>query len=74
MIHNKGKIYGDKTLYPDGFIGYCIWWPFPGDPNPESGGLCWDFAGEHIDDVIALLQELRDAEPDIYKEPPENAD
>lgn len=66
-MFKKGKIRGEKILYEDG-IGCCVWYPF-GEGEDEGTGLCWDFSHDDIDDLIALLQEMRDAEPKIYGEP-----
>lgn len=51
----KGKLRGEKCGYKDG-VGCCIWYPFPGC---EDTGHCFDFAFEDIDDLIALLKELK---------------
>jgi len=59
-----GKICGDKWKYKDG-VGCCIWYPFEDD---ESSGCCWDFAFEDIDDLIELLKQLKNKEPEIYQE------
>lgn len=68
-IHSSGRMRGDKVEYSDG-IGCCIWYPFPktDDDDDEGSGICFDFAFEDIDDMIKLLQEIRDAEPDVYVE------
>lgn len=66
----KGKLRGGKVLYPDG-VGCCVWYPFSSlgvDDDDESGGLAWDFSFEDIDDLIALLQEMKEAEPEVFEE------
>lgn len=63
MIHKVGKLRGDKTLYPDG-VNICLWHPMGDD---EGTGLCWDFSGDDLDDLILLLLELREAEADVYE-------
>lgn len=66
-IHKVGRLYGEKIEYSDG-IGCCVWQPLPDDPDPESGGTCWDFSFENIDDLIKLLNELKEAPADIFEE------
>lgn len=38
------------------------------DADDEDCGLCYDFSFDDIDELIALLQDLKTAEPDIYKD------
>ena len=66
MIHRRGSLRGEKILYPDG-VGCCIWYPFDAEED-ENMGIAFDFPGEDIDDLIALLQQLNDAEAEIYEE------
>ena len=54
------KLRGEKVKYPDG-IGCAIWYPFD---DMEDAGICFDFPAEDIDDLIALLQELKTLEPE----------
>lgn len=65
MPHIRSKTFcADKVQYPDG-IGCCIWHPFPGD---EEHGLAWDFACADIDELIALLHDLKAMPADDYQE------
>jgi hypothetical protein len=69
----RGDLRADKTQYPDG-TGCCIWRVFPGhDTGDDEGmGVCWDFPWEELDDIVAMLGELRDAPVDnVYEEPDE---
>ena len=52
----KGKLRGQKCEYKDG-VGCCIWYPLG---NDEDVGVCFDFNYEDIDDLIALLKELKE--------------
>lgn len=52
-----GDLRGEKVLYPDG-VGYCIWHPFSDD---EETGIAFDFADEQMDDLILLLEQLKQA-------------
>lgn len=80
--YKRGKLRGDKVEYEDG-IGCCIWYPlFPTEEekaaaaynegidglDDEDTGICFDFSFDDIDDMIALLQDLKTAEPDIFKD------
>ena len=65
-VHSKGRLHGDKIKYKDG-IGCCVWYLMPGGTDPdEDSGVCFDFSFEDIDDFISLLQELKEAKPDVY--------
>jgi hypothetical protein len=69
----RGDLRADKTQYPDG-VGCCLWRTFPGHGtgDDEGMGVCWDFSKDEIDDLIAMLGELKDAPVDnIYEEPEE---
>jgi len=71
MAYIRSKTFcADKVQYPDG-IGCCIWHPFPGD---EEHGLAWDFAYDDIDELIALLYDLKAMPADIYEDTDENGD
>jgi hypothetical protein len=63
----KGRLRAEKVAYQDG-IGCCVWYPYTDDDGNEQSGLCFDFSASDIDDFIALLQQLRELEPDIYTE------
>ena len=68
-IYRRGKLSADKVTYKDG-VGCCVWylWPDPESPDEEDMGMCFDFSAEDLDDFIALLQDLKEATPDIYKD------
>jgi len=69
-IHKSGKMRGEKVKYPDG-IGYTIWEPFKVEEEEgEDGstGICFDFSDNQMEDIIKLLNMMKDAEPDIYVE------
>ena len=66
----RGDLRADKTQYPDG-VGCCLWRIFPGHGtgDDEHVGVCWDFPAEELDDLVAMLQELKDAPvDDVYEE------
>jgi hypothetical protein len=64
MILKSGKYRGEKILYPDG-VGCCIWLPLDED---ETGGLAYDFSYEDIDEIISLLQTMKQTEPEVFQE------
>jgi len=60
----KGKLRGEKIAYKDG-VGCCVWYPFTAaSDSDEDTGICFDFSTDDIDDFIALLRALKEAEPD----------
>ena len=64
----RGKLRGDVVRYPDG-VGCCVWYPLvdPDDPNDdEECGIAFDFSLSDVDDFIALLQEMKTTEPEIF--------
>lgn len=64
---SQGSIRAEKIkCLPDGEEWCCIWRTFP--DADEDMGLCWDFLAKDLDDLITLLQELRDSEPEPYDE------
>jgi hypothetical protein len=69
-IYKSGEIRGDKIQYKEG-VGCCIWQRFPNtdadDKDAEDAGLCWDFKGDELKDVLSVLNQLDTAEPDVYK-------
>ena len=70
----RGNLYGDKIQYEDG-ISCCVWYPAPEeDDELEDFGLCFDFSYDDIDDLIALLEEMKEieAEPPDLDEPYED--
>jgi hypothetical protein len=60
MIINSGALRGDKVTYPDG-VGCSIWYPFP---DMDDTGICFDFPESDIDDIIKLLQALKNSDPE----------
>ena len=68
-IHKQGKLRADKITYPDG-IGCCVWYPLVerGKVEDEETGICFDFSYDDIDDFIKLLQKLKKAKANVYKE------
>lgn len=77
MIVKSGKYRGQKIQYDDG-VGVCIWENWPDEEavkvenvdfenkEVEGGGLCFDFSGDSLPDVLNVLQLLKGAEPDPY--------
>lgn len=80
MIYKSGKLRGEKIVYVDG-VGCCIWYPIPNTSSAilntlkdndidvsddEESGICFDFNADDIDDMIKLLQKLKEATPDIF--------
>ena len=66
-IHRFGNLRGEKIIWPQDGLNYCIWFPFPGRDD-DRVGACFDIPGEDINDAIALLERLREAEPDVYED------
>ena len=64
-----GKFRAEKVKYRDG-VGCCIWVVI----KDEDSGLCFDFAEEDIDTMIALLENLKKIEPEIYNEDDDDDD
>jgi hypothetical protein len=69
-IYSKGRLRGDKVLYKYG-ESCTVWYPMQ-DPEgevkieEEDSGICFDFRSSEIDDMIALLQEMKENEADEY--------
>ena len=64
----RGDLRAEKIEYPDG-IGCCIWHIFPGaEGDDEEMGIGWDFSFEQIDDLISMLEELRDVPAEVYND------
>ena len=58
----RGSLRAEKVEYPDG-VGCCVW-KILGDE--EDCGMCFDFAEEDLDDMIKILQDLKQAEAELY--------
>ena len=68
----RGSLRAEKVQYKDG-IGCCVWYPIlimddVEDRINEQVGLCFDFSHDDIDDLIALLTELKGAEAELFEE------
>jgi hypothetical protein len=61
----QGRFHADKIKYPDG-VGCCIWIPF--SDEDDDIGTCMDIYDTDIDDMIALLQRLREIEAEVLKD------
>lgn len=60
----EGTLCGEKLQTPDGGISYCVWYPFNTERVEEEGfGLCFDIEERDIDDLIKLLERLKEEEP-----------
>lgn len=70
--YKSGKIRGEKVKYPDG-IGYAIWQLLKDskDEDDEGTGLCFDFPDYELEDILKIITEMKDAEPDIYEHDPD---
>ena len=53
------KYRGEVVRYSDG-VGCSIWLPFK---DNEASGLCFDFSYDDIDDLINILQTMKQTEP-----------
>jgi hypothetical protein len=72
IYYASGSLRIEKTQYPDG-VGGSIWIVFNDDDVEDTTGICWDFSYDQIDDVIGLLQKLKETPiENIYKENIEN--
>lgn len=65
-IYRSGKLRGEIVKYPDG-VGCSVWYPLDDTEEFEDTGICFNFSAVDIDDMILLLQELKSAEPEIFK-------
>ena len=63
----QGPLRAVKIEYADG-IGCCIWYPFPDDKDDEGIEICFDFSFDDIDDMIGLLQQLKEAPAEKHEE------
>jgi len=61
---NRGNLRAEKVAYPEQ-TWCCVWTPFSGH---EDMGLCFDFKEEDLDDLIALLCELRETEAEVAED------
>jgi len=61
----RGLLRAEKVEYPDG-VGCCIWRVW--EDADEDMGVCWDFSFDELNDILALLTELRDAPAEVYEE------
>jgi hypothetical protein len=61
-VIDRGSLRGEKVQYPD-LTWCCIWRTFPN--STDDIGMCFDFLADDLDDLIELLVELRDTEPEI---------
>ena len=62
MTLSRGALRGEKVQYENG-VGCSIWYP---DSDDDEAGFVFDFPVEDIDDMIALLRDIKVAQPDIY--------
>jgi hypothetical protein len=62
----SGNLRGDVIQYLDG-IGCCIWYPLIEGADEEIG-ICFDFSMDDLDDLIALLQEMKITEPELFED------
>ena len=51
----QGNLRAEKEEFEDG-SGCCVWYPM----EDEESGVCFDFPIEDLDDLIILLNKLRD--------------
>lgn len=64
-MHKKGVFRGEKLQDHQGTY-VCVWIPFNNESGEEEDmGLCFDFHGEDLQDLIDLLIELRDSPADL---------
>lgn len=69
-VIKRNKLRADKIEYHDG-IGCCIWYPLGAEENEdydETTGICFDFAYEDIDDMIQILEELKEIKAEKFEE------
>ena len=59
-----GEFRAEKIEYEDG-IGCCIWEILPG--GDEDCGLAWDFAYDDLDDILHLLNGLKEIPAEKYE-------
>jgi hypothetical protein len=58
-VIDRGNLRAEKVAYPEQ-TWCCIWTPFDGHED-----LCFDIKEEDLDDLIALLVELREMPPEL---------
>lgn len=67
----QGNLRGSKTQFSDGSEGYILWYPEGPEGDPlEEEGPCIDIDLADLDDAIALLQALKDAETEVEPNEP----
>lgn len=66
-IYAHGKLRGDKVKYKYG-ESCTIWYPLEDTKNieDEDSGICFDFQAEDTNDLISLLEEMKDNPADIF--------
>ena len=58
---NRGSLRAEKVICPpDDKVWCCLW--------RDGVGMCLDFLEDDLDDVIALLQELKDEELEVFED------
>jgi len=67
MIHKSGNIRGERVRYK--VDCGCLRIPFPSDDDPDDNvGMCFDFPDDDMEDLLAVLYQMKDSEPDEYVE------
>ena len=71
-IYAQGKLRGSKVIY-DQSECCTVWHPMKDTDKieDEESGICFDFSAEQTEDLISLLQEMKENEADIYEPDPE---
>ena len=70
---SKRILKGEKITYRDG-VGYTIWEGIKGAKPEDDIGCCFDFAEEQMEDLLALLQDLKQREAEPYTEERKKSD
>lgn len=80
-VHKQGNLRGVKASLQtqdgkDLGTTYCVWYPLYDaetadrldltEEQRETPGLCFDIEGDDLETLVALLQTLRDATPDVW--------
>jgi len=67
----SGLYRAEKVRYPDG-VGCCVWRKFKDeDSDEDSAGLCFDFPGDEYEDMLKVIQGLREDEEKVFVPDPE---